>query len=339
MKPMASGITPMLKSNGAGTATASNTVSQQIQNTQGGGSPLPDSTKTFMESGFGAGFSDVRIHSGSEAAQLSGELNAQAFTVGKDIYFNSGKYAPGSPEGKHLLAHELTHTLQQGGNRSMGQAKNMLQRKLVITPAVLPPVPGSGKPGVPFTTAAQALLRETCPDGGITVDPKSGVVSTSDTFSHPPLLPDVTEADISSTPVGCKCLCDVINSAQTTTIDFVAGTDPKTRPNVSGGVRKGFTGAGAGDPHVLVDPSFQGQYRINGKWVDIPFFLIFAHEICGHALPFMQGKRVPIGPGPANGVPPHERVSVDVERQIAAEHNPPLPRRPEDYGGDARQKP
>ncbi|MGN6268104.1 MAG: eCIS core domain-containing protein [Ginsengibacter sp.] len=92
----------------------SDTVSNQIQSTKGSGNVMPDTTKSFMESRFGADFSNVKVHTGNYASQLSKELNAQAFTVGNDIYFNEGKYQPESSEGKHLLAHELTHTLQQG---------------------------------------------------------------------------------------------------------------------------------------------------------------------------------------------------------------------------------
>jgi hypothetical protein len=72
-------------------------------------------TQSFMESRFGTDFSDVRIHTGSQAVQMSRGLNAQAFTVGNDVYFNEGKYSPNFDSGKHLLAHELTHTVQQGG--------------------------------------------------------------------------------------------------------------------------------------------------------------------------------------------------------------------------------
>jgi hypothetical protein len=73
-------------------------------------------TKNFMESHFGIDFSNVKIHTGSEAVQMSRELNAQAFAVGNDIYFNEGKYNPNFDSGKHLLAHELTHTVQQSKN-------------------------------------------------------------------------------------------------------------------------------------------------------------------------------------------------------------------------------
>jgi hypothetical protein len=85
------------------------------------------STKSFMESRFGADFSNVKIHSGNYAAQLSKELNAQSFTVGNNIYFNEGKYQPESSEGKHLLANELAHTLQQSEGNKI--AKQQIQKQ------------------------------------------------------------------------------------------------------------------------------------------------------------------------------------------------------------------
>ena len=75
-------------------------------------------TKNEMESGFGTDFSGVRIHNDSNAVQMNQELGSQAFTNGNDIYFNEGKYNPESDSGKHLLAHELTHTVQQGASPS-----------------------------------------------------------------------------------------------------------------------------------------------------------------------------------------------------------------------------
>jgi hypothetical protein len=104
---------------------ASDSVHNQIQSTKSSGNSIPGTTKTFMESRFGADFSGVRIHTGAYASKLSDELNAQAFTVGNDIYFNSGKFSPDSLAGKHLLAHELTHTIQQ---RKTDPARHTLQR-------------------------------------------------------------------------------------------------------------------------------------------------------------------------------------------------------------------
>ncbi|WP_435261410.1 eCIS core domain-containing protein [Tenacibaculum sp. nBUS_03] len=80
-----------------------------------GGQKMDNQTQQEMELGFGADFNQVRIYNDVEAFQMSKEIGAQAFTHGNDIYFNQGKYNPNSREGKHLLAHELTHTIQQKG--------------------------------------------------------------------------------------------------------------------------------------------------------------------------------------------------------------------------------
>jgi len=80
-----------------------------------GGVTMEAKTKNEMEAGFGADFSNVKIHTDTNAEQMSSNISAQAFTHGNDIYFNKGKYDPNSKKGKHLLAHELTHTIQQKG--------------------------------------------------------------------------------------------------------------------------------------------------------------------------------------------------------------------------------
>lgn len=77
------------------------------------GTPLPTETRAEMEDAFGADFSTVRIHTNSSAAQLSRNLKARAFTYGNEIFFDHGQYDPSSAHGKRLLAHELTHTIQQ----------------------------------------------------------------------------------------------------------------------------------------------------------------------------------------------------------------------------------
>ncbi|MGS2764503.1 eCIS core domain-containing protein [Sinomicrobium sp. M5D2P9] len=95
-----------------------NELESKLSDKKGMGNKMNTGEKQQMEAGFGADFSDVNIHTDSNAEQMSEQLGAQAFTHGNDIYFNKGKYNPGSTEGKHLLAHELTHTIQQGTNRS-----------------------------------------------------------------------------------------------------------------------------------------------------------------------------------------------------------------------------
>ncbi|MBP8153806.1 MAG: DUF4157 domain-containing protein, partial [Nitrospira sp.] len=78
------------------------------------GSPLPSAVRSHMEPRFGADFSQVRIHTGGSAAQQSAALNANALTVGQHIFFGKNKFQPQSAGGQELIAHELTHTIQQG---------------------------------------------------------------------------------------------------------------------------------------------------------------------------------------------------------------------------------
>jgi hypothetical protein len=78
-----------------------------------GGEPLPESTKDYMESALGTDLSGVRVHTSPQVARAAQDINAEAFTQGQDIYFGAGRYEPDTTSGKKLLAHELTHTIQQ----------------------------------------------------------------------------------------------------------------------------------------------------------------------------------------------------------------------------------
>ena len=74
-----------------------------------------------MEGAFGADFGGVRVHADSSADGLSRSMQAKAFTVGSDIFFARGQYQPSSTSGQRLLAHELTHTVQQGAAGELGE--------------------------------------------------------------------------------------------------------------------------------------------------------------------------------------------------------------------------
>lgn len=80
------------------------------------GQSLDPATRGFMESRFGHDLSRIRVHADSRAAESARAVEALAYTVGKDVVFGAGQYAPHSPAGRKLLAHELTHTLQQGAS-------------------------------------------------------------------------------------------------------------------------------------------------------------------------------------------------------------------------------
>jgi peptidoglycan hydrolase-like protein with peptidoglycan-binding domain len=121
--------TPVQTKQESGAGQASTKLSSRLENNWGSGKKLPANTLNEMGSSFGADFSEVRIHNDNEAAELNREINAQAFTHGKDIYFNEGKYKPETSSGKELLAHELTHTVQQTGTTQLNKKPAGIQRK------------------------------------------------------------------------------------------------------------------------------------------------------------------------------------------------------------------
>lgn len=105
------------------TVTPSET--ERIHALRGGGHPLPTSVRRFFEPRFGHDFQHIRLHTDAAATRLSGTLGAEAFTYGRDIFIGHGRFAPGTLDGQHLLAHELTHVVQ--ANRS----SDVIRRKVV----------------------------------------------------------------------------------------------------------------------------------------------------------------------------------------------------------------
>ena len=101
------------------------TAGARIPALEGRGEPLPASSRAFFESRFGRDFGDVRVHTDSSADAMARSIRARAFTYGNQIVFRSGEYDPDRSAGRELLAHELTHTVQQGA----AGAPVMLQRQ------------------------------------------------------------------------------------------------------------------------------------------------------------------------------------------------------------------
>lgn len=134
-----------------GSSQRSSNLENQLKGSKGGGNPLPDSARDFVEPRIGADFRGVRVHTDSTAVQMNRELNAQAFTHGQDIYFGAGKYEPGSSDGKRLLAHELTHVIQQTGAKQIQrQPINGLKSNKETPPSVLDRfAPSLNSPNVP----------------------------------------------------------------------------------------------------------------------------------------------------------------------------------------------
>lgn len=98
-------------------------VAGLVERTAGGGDALPETLRGSFEESLGVRLADVRVHADGESAGAARDVQAKAFTVGQDIYFGAGQYDPSSQEGKHLLAHEVAHTAQQGAGARSVQPK------------------------------------------------------------------------------------------------------------------------------------------------------------------------------------------------------------------------
>ncbi len=109
-------------------------IESYIQSLNGGGQPLSEDSRAFFEPRFDYDFSQVRVHTDAKAAESARVLNAQAYTVGKDVVFGGGYYSPSTQKGQKLLAHELTHVVQQTRAvpprvLAIGQYKNSYERE------------------------------------------------------------------------------------------------------------------------------------------------------------------------------------------------------------------
>jgi peptidoglycan hydrolase-like protein with peptidoglycan-binding domain len=100
------------------TSEVTKTVQAPAKSLLSGGSPMTESARAFFEPRFGCDFSSVRVHADERAAQSAEHMHALAYTVGRDIVFGTGSYSPDTYRGRHLLAHELTHVVQQSDARS-----------------------------------------------------------------------------------------------------------------------------------------------------------------------------------------------------------------------------
>ena len=109
----------------------------------GPGRPLEPALRQDMEQRFGHDFSRVRVHSGAAAEQSAREVNANAYTVGHNIVFGAGRFAPGTHEGRRLIAHELTHVVQQSGPGGINAARSHEERGLSPNALEKPPRKGS----------------------------------------------------------------------------------------------------------------------------------------------------------------------------------------------------
>ena len=181
-KVLASGSSSFLQAKATGVSpVVPDTLEASIHASKGKGGGMDEPTKSFMQSRFQTGFGDVRIHADSSAAQMNKQLHAKAFTVGSNIYFNEGQYQPHTSEGKTLLAHELTHVVQQSNNQAFTQS---VQRQEATAEA---PVKGS------VCDAYNKVDTATSPTEGSTTPEKPAVPATEAKPVAPPPTAKATD--------------------------------------------------------------------------------------------------------------------------------------------------
>jgi hypothetical protein len=127
-----------------GDAAAAGAAPASVAQALGGPSqPLDAATRAFFEPRFGLDFGEVRVRTGAAAARSARDVNAQAYTVGRDIVFAANRFAPATPEGRRLIAHELAHVVQQSGAGAGARAE---ARRVMRAPGDQPPGPGPAEP-------------------------------------------------------------------------------------------------------------------------------------------------------------------------------------------------
>lgn len=145
---------PLLQRQSADEMADTPDLETSIQKAQGKGQPLPEPIRGRMERAFGADFSGVRIHTGSESDQLNKSIQARAFTTGQDIFLHSSEYAPTSKQGQELLAHELTHVVQQNGKA--------VQSKVPSTATTISHAPNGEGEAVATKSSTDNIVQRAC---------------------------------------------------------------------------------------------------------------------------------------------------------------------------------
>ncbi|MBV9790677.1 MAG: DUF4157 domain-containing protein [Chloroflexi bacterium] len=272
-------------------------------------------------------FGAVRVHTGDRAASAARSLNADAFTYGRHIVFGAGQYAPSTSRGQRLLAHELTHVVQQQRGVS-----GTIQRAITIQN---PGAVAVNQPAGGTATNAQTVqgwINTLCPTGGWTVDAATGVVDSPDRATFCAARPAKGQAHFSqATPTSCRCLCDLtaagsrdinfhvadafsvganvfdVNAAGEGITVYPHGGHAEHNVGVSGIEHQGIRGAGDTAPLAGTNPT---QTLRDPPWI------IFAHEVCGHA----SLQTTPTVTEHAAS-PEGNRSAVDIENRVRREHS------------------
>ncbi|MCP4256661.1 MAG: DUF4157 domain-containing protein [Planctomycetes bacterium] len=209
-KPLADQITPLVqrqeeppeeeeelqaKSKTGETPAVNPSIESRINSFKGGGQALPRDTRTFFESRMGRDFGGVRIHTDNKAADTAQSVRAKAFTLGNNIVFDTSQYSPNNQKGKKLLAHELTHVVQQAGGMSSAGSGN--GRSIVMSASSALTLMRDKKAKIPVSPLK-------CEPEPKTLDEVSKIVGSTDTMGYTKAAPIHLELEIKSEEGKCK---------------------------------------------------------------------------------------------------------------------------------------
>ncbi|MDX6576016.1 MAG: hypothetical protein QOE96_1969 [Blastocatellia bacterium] len=277
------------------------------------GQPLDTMTRSFMESRFNQNFGHVRIHTGPRATESAQGVRARAYTVGHDVVFGSGEYAPETMAGRKLLAHELTHVVQQRPGDNGARAGRAMQ-------AEPPPV----RQHLPQTTLAGDWIinnpaHKASPTG------KTDAELLGDAFSDICRLTQRNNDHITVTSgapatgnlEGCDCLRVIEN-------DLAAASPAQAGPPHIQMDMQGWstTRVAPGFPALVAvhhpESNFEWGYWTGGQTRHLkPFWQTVAHEICGHVAAFVRTRGANVG---SRGVGMGHNIAIEGENLIAGEH-------------------
>jgi hypothetical protein len=221
-------------------------MANRIQQARGGGRRLDAPVRSAMEQAFGANFGGVRIHQNRQSDTLNRSINARAFTTGQDVFFRQGEYRPGSTAGQGLLAHELTHVVQQSGGalQRSYQAEADTQSPQDRLPSAQR-VAASGR-----TLGQPPLIAQRAPSGRIhrcgDDEKKSGGKKSSVSIkrisgSKPKKKKSGKSPKTTSSPPTILSIDDTTAPIMTPSVSTITGGSPKSTHKKSG---KGKSGKG-----------------------------------------------------------------------------------------------
>ena len=282
-------------------------ISQSVHRVvRSSGQPLSATAASFFEGRFGKDLSQVRVHTGDSAAAAAQAVNARAFTLGQNIVFNKGEYRPDTRSGRHLLAHELVHTVQQRGTPSTSG----IQRTIAVTDATKTRSPHKVNNGA----VVLGLFNKLCPSISWKLSGSNIVPASTDNC-------DKATVQKGTTPTACECVCH-----------FTSTSGPHANINVHATKNNTQQSTGTANSFDInvTGQDFTGMRGIRGKKpssgsplvsVPDPGWLILGHELCGHAKTTSPLRKT-LSFNPDHQMSQNwDQTAVDIENRIRQEHD------------------